>query len=89
MTNEMNEAEKAGEIIEWGVGGRPIVPDNPIIPYIDGDGTGPDIWAAARPVCDAAVYHAYKGRRLIVWHEVLAGDKAQKVYEGGRSCRNC
>ena len=54
MTNEMNEAEKAGEIIEWGVDGRPIVPDNPIIPYIEGDGTGPDIWAAAQPVFDAA-----------------------------------
>jgi len=80
MTNEMNEVEKAGEIIEWGVDGRPIVPDNPIIPYIDGDGTGPDIWAAAQPVFDAAVYHVYKGRRRIVWYELLAGEKAQKVY---------
>jgi isocitrate dehydrogenase len=80
MTNEMNEAERTGEIIEWGVDGRPIVPDSPIIPYIEGDGTGPDIWNAAQPVFDAAVYHAYKGRRLIVWHEVLAGEKAQKVY---------
>ena len=80
MTNEMNEAEKPGEIIEWGVDGRPIVPDNPIIPYIEGDGIGPDIWNAAQPVFDAAVYHAYKGRRLIIWHEVLAGEKAQKVY---------
>ena len=80
MNNEMNEAEKAGEIIEWGVDGRPIVPDNPIIPYIDGDGTGPDIWAAAQPVFDAAVYHVYKGRRRIVWYELLAGEKAQKVY---------
>jgi len=80
MTNEMNEAEKAGEIIEWGADGRPIVPDNPIIPFIEGDGTGPDIWAAAQPVFDAAVYHVYKGRRGIVWHELLAGEKAQKVY---------
>ena len=80
MTNKMNEAEKAGEIIEWGVDGRPIVPDNPIIPYIDGDGTGPDIWAAAQPVFDAAVYHVYKGRRRIIWYELLAGEKAQKVY---------
>jgi isocitrate dehydrogenase len=80
MTNEMSEVEKAGEIIEWGVDGRPIVPDNPIIPYIDGDGTGPDIWAAAQPVFDAAVYHVYKGRRRIVWYELLAGEKAQKVY---------
>ena len=80
MTNARAEAEKAGEIIEWRVDGHPIVPDNPIIPYIEGDGMGPDIWAAAQPVFDAAVYHAYKGRRLIVWHEVLAGEKAQKVY---------
>ena len=80
MTNKMNEAEKAGEIIEWGVDGRPIVPDNPIIPYIDGDGTGPDIWAAAQTVFDAAVYHVYKGRRRIIWYELLAGEKAQKVY---------
>jgi len=76
----MNKTEKAGEIIEWGADGRPIVPDNPIIPFIEGDGTGPDIWAAAQPVFDAGVYHAYKGRRLIVWHELLAGEKAQKVY---------
>jgi len=80
MTNETNEAEKAGEIIEWEIDGHPIVPDNPIISYIEGDGTGPDIWAAAQPVFDAAVYHAYEGTRLIVWHEVLAGEKAQKVY---------
>ena len=80
MTNKMNEPEKAGETIDWRVDGRPIVPDNPIIPYIEGDGTGPDIWAAAQLVFDAGVYYAYKGRRLIVWHELLAGEKAQKVY---------
>jgi isocitrate dehydrogenase len=80
VTNETNEAEKAGKIIEWGADGRPIVPDNPIIPYIEGDGTGPDIWAAARPVFDAVVYHVYKGRRRIIWYELLAGEKAQKVY---------
>jgi isocitrate dehydrogenase len=80
VTNETNEAEKAGKIIEWGADGRPIVPDNPIIPYIEGDGTGPDIWAAARPVFDAVVYHVYKGRRRIIWYELLAGEKAKKVY---------
>jgi len=80
MLTEKNKAEKAGKIIEWGADGWPIVPDNPIIPYIEGDGTGPDIWAAAQPVFDAAVYHAYKGGRFIVWHEVLAGEKAQKAY---------
>ncbi|KUG03039.1 isocitrate dehydrogenase [hydrocarbon metagenome] len=52
------------------------VPDHPIIPFIEGDGTGPDIWAAASRVLDAAVEKAYAGRKSIVWHEVLAGEKA-------------
>ncbi len=52
------------------------VPDNPIIPFIIGDGTGPDIWAAASRVLDAAVEKAYEGTRKIVWKEVLAGEKA-------------
>jgi isocitrate dehydrogenase len=52
------------------------VPDRPIIPFIEGDGTGPDIWRAASRVFDAAVEKAYGGARRIVWHEVLAGQKA-------------
>jgi isocitrate dehydrogenase len=52
------------------------VPNNPIVPFIEGDGTGPDIWAAAIRVLDAAVEKAYKGERKIVWKEVLAGEKA-------------
>jgi isocitrate dehydrogenase len=52
------------------------VPDQPIIPFIEGDGIGPDIWAAASRVFDAAVEAAYGGSRKIVWHEVLAGQKA-------------
>lgn len=52
------------------------VPDFPIIPFIEGDGTGPDIWAASVRVLDAAVEKAYKGKRKIVWKEVLAGEKA-------------
>ncbi|HCF49078.1 MAG TPA: NADP-dependent isocitrate dehydrogenase [Syntrophomonas sp.] len=52
------------------------VPDHPIIPFIIGDGTGPDIWAAASRVLDAAVDKAYQGRRSVVWNEVLAGEKA-------------
>jgi isocitrate dehydrogenase len=52
------------------------VPDNPIIPYIEGDGTGPDIWHASQIVFDAAVKKAYDGKNKIVWHEVLAGEKA-------------
>ncbi|HEX9665496.1 MAG TPA: isocitrate dehydrogenase (NADP(+)) [Thermodesulfobacteriota bacterium] len=56
--------------------GSLIVPDNPIIPYIEGDGTGPDIWHASQIVFDAAVKKAYDGKNKIVWHEVLAGEKA-------------
>ncbi len=52
------------------------VPDNPIIPFIEGDGTGPDIWAASVRVLDAAVEKAYGGKRKISWVEVLAGEKA-------------
>ncbi len=53
-----------------------LVPDKPIIPFIEGDGTGPDIWRASRIVFDAAVARAYGGRRQVAWFEVLAGEKA-------------
>ncbi|MGA9334620.1 MAG: isocitrate dehydrogenase (NADP(+)) [Rudaea sp.] len=56
--------------------GKLHVPDNPIVPYIEGDGTGPDIWRAAVRVFDAAVEKAYGGKRKIHWMEVLAGEKA-------------
>src|SRR6058998_2242598 len=56
--------------------GRWIVPDRPIIPFIEGDGTGPDIWRAARRVFDAAVERTSGGRRQVEWLEVLAGEKA-------------
>jgi isocitrate dehydrogenase len=56
--------------------GKMNVPDQPIIPFIEGDGTGRDIWRASVRVFDAAVKKAYGGRRKIVWHEVLAGEKA-------------
>ena len=56
--------------------GNLIVPNDPIIPFIEGDGIGPDIWAAAVRVFDAAVEKAYKGEKKIVWQEVLAGQKA-------------
>src|SRR5690625_3456105 len=52
------------------------VPDKPVIPFIEGDGTGPDIWAAASRVLDAAVEKAYDGEKKIEWKEVLAGEKA-------------
>jgi isocitrate dehydrogenase len=57
--------------------GRLHVPVTPIIPFIEGDGTGPDIWRASRLVFDGAVERAYKGRRRIVWLEVLAGEKSK------------
>ncbi|MBX3112026.1 MAG: NADP-dependent isocitrate dehydrogenase [Fimbriimonadaceae bacterium] len=53
-----------------------VVPDEPIIPYIEGDGTGPDIWAASVRVFDASVEKAYGGKRKVSWREVLAGEKA-------------
>jgi isocitrate dehydrogenase len=56
--------------------GKLIVPDQPIIPFIEGDGTGPDIWAASVRVIDAAVQKAYNGKRKIIWKEVYAGEKA-------------
>jgi isocitrate dehydrogenase len=56
--------------------GKLQVPNTPVLPFIEGDGTGPDIWAASQPVFDAAVEKAYGGERRIVWMEVLAGEKS-------------
>ncbi|HLZ98581.1 MAG TPA: isocitrate/isopropylmalate family dehydrogenase, partial [Steroidobacteraceae bacterium] len=56
--------------------GRWVVPDHPIIPFIEGDGTGPDIWRASSKVFNAAVEKTSGGKRSIVWQEVLAGEKA-------------
>src|ERR1035437_5311093 len=60
------------------IDGKLIVPDNPVIPFIEGDGTGPDIWKASVRVFDAAVSKSYNGKRKIIWKEVLAGEKAYK-----------
>ncbi|MGB8327481.1 MAG: NADP-dependent isocitrate dehydrogenase [Steroidobacteraceae bacterium] len=60
--------------------GKLIVPDNPIIPFIEGDGTGADIWRASVRVLDAAVQRAYGGKRRIHWLEVYAGEKANKLF---------
>src|SRR6202047_583215 len=59
--------------------GKLIVPQNPIVPFIEGDGTGPDIWRATVRVLDAAVQKAYGGRRKIRWLEVYAGEKSNKL----------
>ncbi len=63
--------------------GQLQVPDCVILPYIEGDGTGPDIWRASQRVFDAAVAHAGKGKRRVVWFEIFAGEKANKVYGEG------
>jgi isocitrate dehydrogenase len=59
------------------------VPDHPIIPFIEGDGTGPDIWRASRRVIETAVAKAYGGKKKISWFEVYAGEKCNKVYGEG------
>ena len=64
------------EKITMGSDGLLVVPDKPIIHFIEGDGIGPDIWKASVRVFDAAVEKAYEGKRKIEWMEVLAGEKA-------------
>ncbi|HEV8435927.1 MAG TPA: isocitrate dehydrogenase (NADP(+)) [Thermoanaerobaculia bacterium] len=61
--------------------GKIVVPDDPIIPYIEGDGTGPDIWHATQYVIDGAVKKMYGGKRQIHWREVYAGDKAKEKFD--------
>src|SRR5579864_2211197 len=61
-------------------GGELQVPNTPIIPFIEGDGTGRDIWKASRRVFDAAVEHAYGGKKKIAWFEVFAGEKAFNTF---------
>ena len=69
-----------GERIGY-AGGALQVPSNPIIPFIEGDGTGPDIWAASVRVFDAAVEKAYGGERRIAWMEVFAGEKSFRSFD--------
>src|ERR1700761_479729 len=52
------------------------VPDNPVIPFIEGDGIGPDVWRASKHVLDAAIQKTYDGKKAIAWKEMLAGEKA-------------
>lgn len=67
----------AGQPIDYR-DGKFIIPDHPIIPFIEGDGTGRDIWKASQRVFDAAVQKAYGGKRKVAWYEVLAGEKAYR-----------
>lgn len=68
-----------GKAIEF-VDGKFVIPDTPVIPFIEGDGTGRDIWKASVRVFDAAVEKVFKGKRRIVWYEVFAGEKAYKQF---------
>jgi isocitrate dehydrogenase len=74
------EAPKSGEAITMS-GASLQVPDEPILPFIEGDGTGPDIWRASQAVLDAAVKKAYGGKKKIAWYEVYAGEKAKKEFD--------
>jgi isocitrate dehydrogenase len=71
---------KSGDPISMSSTGTLQVPDRPIIPYIEGDGTGPDIWRASQRVFDGAVEKAYGGKRQIAWYEVYAGEKAFNTF---------
>src|SRR5499425_3153869 len=71
---------KDGATIEYS-GGKYKVPDNPIIPFIEGDGTGRDIWKASARVFDAAVEKAYGGQRAVAWYEVFAGEKSKARFQ--------
>jgi isocitrate dehydrogenase len=78
MADARPSPPREGQKIRHDPQGNLIVPDHPILPFIEGDGTGPDIWAAAVRVFDAAVEKAYAGRRKVAWMEVLAGEKGNR-----------
>jgi isocitrate dehydrogenase len=74
------EAPKSGDPIRM-TSGKLDVPNQPVIPFIEGDGTGPDIWRASSAILDAAVAKAYGGKRKLAWYEVYAGEKSKKLYD--------
>ena len=80
MTYEKINIPKSGHKITMGKGGKLQVPDHPVIPYIEGDGTGADITRASMTVWNAAVKKAYGGKREVEWMEIYAGEKANVVY---------
>jgi isocitrate dehydrogenase len=80
ITKKFNGLEvPQGEVIKF-VNGKPQCPDKPIIPFIEGDGTGPDIWRASKRVIDGAVQKAYGGKREIAWYEIFVGEKANTEF---------
>ncbi|HEY5283620.1 MAG TPA: NADP-dependent isocitrate dehydrogenase, partial [Polyangia bacterium] len=70
-----------GEPVTLSSEGALQVPDRPILPFIEGDGTGPDIWRASVRVLDAAVDKEFAGKKKIAWAEVYAGEKAKKLFD--------
>ncbi|MFO0758161.1 MAG: NADP-dependent isocitrate dehydrogenase [Byssovorax sp.] len=82
MTSTSFPEPTNGQPITMSSSGTLDVPNNPIIPFIEGDGTGPDIWRASQRVLDAAVEKAYGGQRKIAWYEVFAGEKAFNKFNG-------
>jgi len=80
MENSFTPPPVDGTWITQTEDGQPNVPDNPIVGFIEGDGVGPDIWAASRPVIDAAVLKAWSGARQIQWWEIPAGEKSLHDY---------
>ena len=76
--NKTNSAQK-GEKIRID-SSRLFIPENPTIPFIEGDGIGPEVMSVARKVLDAAVKKAYQGRKKIIWLEIYAGEKANEKY---------
>ncbi|MBI5040333.1 MAG: NADP-dependent isocitrate dehydrogenase, partial [Gammaproteobacteria bacterium] len=82
MAYQHIQVPSAGERIRSGAGNALIVPDQPIIPFIEGDGIGIDVTPLMRRVIDAAVQQAYGGKRKIAWMEIYAGEKANKLYGG-------
>src|SRR6059058_4094914 len=80
MASAAPKIPEGGQPIEL-KNGRLSVPDRPILPFIEGDGTGPDIWRASQRVFDAAVAKAYGGKRKIAWAEVYAGEKSKNLFD--------
>lgn len=80
MTFDKIKVPSDGEPVQVSSQGNLKVPDQPILPYIEGDGVGPDIWRASQRVFDAAVDKTYQGKRKVAWMEIAAGEKAQKNY---------
>lgn len=80
MSYEKIKVPEEGKRITMGGDGHPAVPDNPVIPFIQGDGIGPDITCAAMGVWNAAVEAAYGGKRKVEWMEIYAGEKAYDLY---------